>query len=86
MAGYWDPILLFMEKAIEADLITLPGASRKISHDVVTAIPKIGSERGVIAEGKVADLAIVNPKRISEVDTVIIGGSPAVRNGQIQNS
>ncbi len=85
IAGYWDPILLFMEKAIEADLITLPGAIRKISHDVVAAIPKIGSERGVIAEGKVADLAIVNPKRLSEVDTVMIGGYPAVRNGQIQN-
>jgi predicted amidohydrolase len=84
IAGYWDPILLVMEKAIEADLITLPGAIQKISHDVVTAIPRIGTERGVISEGKVADLAIVNPKRISEVDTVIIGGCPAVQNGRIR--
>lgn len=83
IAGYWDPILLVMEKAVEAGLITLPQAIRKTTRDVVEAIPRIGTDRGTIAPGKVADLAIVHPKRISEVRTVLVGGRKAVHEGKI---
>jgi hypothetical protein len=83
IAGYWDPILLVMEKAVEAGVITLPQAIRKTSSDVVEAIPRIGTDRGIIAPGKVADLAIVHPKRISEVRTVLVGGRKAVHEGKI---
>lgn len=83
IAGYWDPIPLLMEKAIEADLISLPGAVRKMSRNIVEAIPRIGSERGTIAPGKVADLAIVNAKKISEVHTVLVGGLKVVHEGKV---
>ena len=86
IAGYWDPIPLVMEKAIEAGLISLPKAIRKMSRDVVEAISRIGSNRGIIAPGKVADLAIVSPKRISEVHTVLVGGRQVVSNGSISLS
>jgi alpha-D-ribose 1-methylphosphonate 5-triphosphate diphosphatase PhnM len=83
IAGYWDPILLVMEKAVEAGVITLPQAIRKTSSDVVEAIPRIGTDRGIIAPGKVADLVVVHPKRISEVRTVLVGGRKAVHEGKI---
>lgn len=83
IAGYWDPIPLVMEKAFEAGLITLPRAIRKVSRDIVEAIPRIGSERGTIAPGKVADVAIVNAKRISEVHTVLVGGLKVVHEGKV---
>jgi len=82
IAGYWDPIPLIMEKGIEAGLITLPEAVQKMSRNVVESIPRIGSDRGTIAPGKVADLAIVQSKKISEVHTVIIGGRQVVREGR----
>ncbi len=83
IAGYWDPIPLVMEKAVEAGFISLPEAIRKMTSDVLEAIPRIGSDRGTIAPGKVADLAIVHPQRISEVRTVIIGGRQVVREGKV---
>lgn len=86
IAGYWDPIPLLMEKAIEADLISLPGAVRKMSRNIVEAIPRIASDRGTIAPGKVADLAIVSPKRISEAHTILVGGRQVLSNGSISVS
>ena len=83
IAGYWDPIPLVFEKAIEAGLITLPKAIRKMSRDVVEAIPLLGQDRGMIAPGKIADIVIVDAKRISRVSTVIIGGRTVVAGGAI---
>jgi len=83
IAGYWDPIPLVVEKAIEAGLISLPRAVQMMSKRVVDAIPRIGSERGTLAPGKVADVVITHPKKISEIRAVIIGGRQVVEEGKI---
>jgi alpha-D-ribose 1-methylphosphonate 5-triphosphate diphosphatase PhnM len=83
IAGYWDPIPLIMEKAVEAGFLTMPMAVRKMTRDVVEAIPRIGSDRGSITTGKAADLAIVDPNNISQVQTVMIGGRVVVRDGKV---
>ena len=83
IAGYWDPIPLIVEKAIEAGLIKLPQAVQMMSQRVVEAIPRIGSERGTLAPGKVADLVITHPTKISEIRTVIIGGRKVADQGKI---
>ncbi len=83
IAGYWDPIPLIAEKAVEANLISLPQVIQMMSKRVVDAIPRIGSERGTLAPGKVADVVITHPKRISEVKTVMIGGRKVVDHGKI---
>jgi alpha-D-ribose 1-methylphosphonate 5-triphosphate diphosphatase PhnM len=83
ISGYWDPILLVMQKLIEVGLISLPKAVRMMSRSVVEAIPKIGRDRGSIASGKMADLTITHPKQISQVCSVLIGGRQIVKNGII---
>jgi cytosine/adenosine deaminase-related metal-dependent hydrolase len=83
IAGYWDPIPLVVEKAIEAGLIGLPQAVQMMSKRVVDAMPRIGSERGTLAPGKVADVVITDPKRISEVRTVLIGGRRVMDQGRL---
>ena len=83
IAGYWDPIPLVMEKVMEAGLVSLPRAVRMMTRDVTEAIPRLGSDRGAISPGKVADLVVVNPKRISEIDMVLIGGRPLVKGGHL---
>jgi predicted amidohydrolase len=85
ISGYWDPILVVMQKLFEADLISLPKAVRMMSRSVVEAIPKIGRDRGTIAPGKMADLVITHPKQISQVRWVLIGGRQVVKNGIIMS-
>lgn len=84
--GYWDPILLVLEKAVEEGVIDLPRAIALATSNVAKAIPKIAPNRGLIAPGKIADLLVVNKDKISEVDTVIIGGRIVVEGGKLVSS
>jgi len=83
IAGYWDSIPLILEKAIEAGAISLPAAVHMASRKVVQAIPRIGSDRGLIAPGFVADLVITDRQHLSQIKQVIIGGQTVVRAGRV---
>jgi len=80
--GLWDSILLVIESAVNAGLVNLAAAIAMTSHNVVRALPLLAPERGLIARGKVADLTLVNEKKISVVDKVIIGGKVVVEGGK----
>jgi len=84
MAGNWDPIILFIEKAVNNKSISLPKALAMTSCNVAKAIPKLAQNTGYIAEGKSADLVILNPNKISDVQHVLVDGIPVVLNGQIK--
>jgi imidazolonepropionase-like amidohydrolase len=72
--GYWDPIPLFIEKAVEKKAIELPKAIELCTSKVANAIPGLATNRGLVMPGKVADLVLLDAKRISSVYMVIIGG------------
>jgi len=80
---FWDPILKILQYAIEQNVINLPQAISLTTGNVLNCLPNIAPNRGLIEEGRVADLTIVNQKKISAVQTVIIGGKVVVMNGNI---
>jgi len=84
MAGNWDPIILFIEEAVNKKKITLPKALAMTSCNVAKAIPKLATNTGFIEEGKAADLVVLDPDTISKVKHVLIDGIPVVMNGEIK--
>lgn len=81
--GAHDPMLVVLEKAIARHCLDLPTAIALVTNNVAHAVPLLAPNRGIVAEGKEADLAIIDKEHISQVDTVIIGGRIAVEHGQL---
>jgi dihydroorotase-like cyclic amidohydrolase len=86
MAGNWDPIILFIEEAVNKKKITLTKALAMTSCNVAKTIPKLATNTGFIEEGKAADLVVLEPDTISKVQHVLIDGIPVVANGEIKAS
>ena len=82
MMGYWDSILLVLEKAVEQKLIDLPGAVAMATTNVTKALPRIAHSRGFLEVGRVADVVLTGKDRISEVRTVIVGGRVVIEDGK----
>ena len=80
--GYWDPILLVMEKAIEQRIISLPRAIA-IASGAAKLVPLLAPNRGMITPGRIADIVIVDRDHISKVKTVIISGRIVVDDGKL---
>jgi imidazolonepropionase-like amidohydrolase len=83
IGGYHDAILLVIRKAIEENLVTLPGAIRMATSAPAEYIPGLAPRRGLIKEGYIADITIVDRDDISKVRHVLIGGRVVVEDGQI---
>lgn len=80
---FWDPILRILEYAVEQNVIGLPQAISLATGNVQECLPGIAPDRGLIEEGKVADLVIIDGERISDVRIVVVGGEVVVMEGQI---
>jgi imidazolonepropionase-like amidohydrolase len=80
--GYWDSILLVLEKAVEQKVIDLPGAVALATGNVVKALPRIAYNRGFLEVGRVADLVLLGKDSLSEVRTVVIGGRIIIEDGR----
>ncbi len=83
MGGFHDPILLVLERAVDAGLLSLPKAVALATGNVARAFATAVPERGLLEEGRVADLVVTADAHISHVDTVLIGGEVVVQGGRI---
>jgi imidazolonepropionase-like amidohydrolase len=83
IGGYHDPILLVLQKAIEAGILTVPQAIRLATSAAAKLVPGVAPDRGLIQPGKVADICVVDRDDISKVRCVIIGGEIVVEDGRI---
>jgi hypothetical protein len=72
--GFWDPMLLVVEKAAEAGAITLEAGVRMVTGRVAEAVPRLAPQRGAIIEGHVADVVITAPGRLHDVRKVLVSG------------
>lgn len=84
MGGNWDPMLLLIEKAVKENRISLPKAISMVTYNVTKAIPKLAINCGTIDIGKTADLVILDSKKLSKVNYVLINGVPIVEKGEIK--
>jgi imidazolonepropionase-like amidohydrolase len=79
--GYHDPILLAIDCATKAGVVSLPAAIAMATANVADAIPGVAPRRGRVTPGAIADLVLTDPADLPRVRTVIIGGEIAVRAG-----
>jgi alpha-D-ribose 1-methylphosphonate 5-triphosphate diphosphatase PhnM len=80
--GYHDPILLAIDHATKAGVVTLPAAIAMATENVADAIPAVAPGRGRIVPGAVADLVVTDPARLDRVGVVVVGGAVVVRDGR----
>lgn len=81
--GYHDPILLVLQRAVEAGILTLARAVHLATAAPAGIVPGVAPNRGLIEPGKVADLCVVERDNWSKVRYVIIGGRLIVEEGKI---
>jgi alpha-D-ribose 1-methylphosphonate 5-triphosphate diphosphatase PhnM len=72
--GFWDPMLLVVERAAAAGATTLQDGVRMLTRGPAEAIPGLAPRRGAIAPGLVADLVVTEPGRLSAVREVLVSG------------
>ena len=73
--GFWDPMLLLVEKAAEAGATSIEEGVRLMTSAVVDAIPALAPDRGRIVAGAVADVVVTEPGRLSAVREVLVSGA-----------
>jgi len=72
--GFWDPMLLIVEKAYEAGAISLEEGVRLLTSAPADAIPGLAPDRGRLQSEAVADLVVTDPGRLSQVREVLVSG------------
>jgi predicted amidohydrolase len=75
--GFWDPMLLVVEKAAEHGAITLAAGVRMVTGAVADAVPLLAPQRGTLEPGKVADVVVTAPGSLSDVRHVLVSGVEA---------
>jgi imidazolonepropionase-like amidohydrolase len=80
--GHHDPILLAIDRATKAGVVSLPAAVAMATANVADAIPGIAPRRGRVVPGALADLVMTDPAALHQVGTVMISGKIVVRDGQ----
>src|SRR5439155_2559907 len=72
--GYPDPIIHFVDTAAKQGVISLAQGVAMCTSNQAKAIPGLADERGILAEGKIADICITERGNLSRVKHVLVGG------------
>jgi len=81
--GDWDSVLDAINRMVRLDQSSLAKAVALATGNVAKALPELASDRGLIAPGRLADIAIVEKHNLSRVRHVIKKGRVVVCNGAI---
>jgi len=79
--GDWDSILAAINRMVQREQTTLPGAIALATGNVARIFPEFAGDRGILAPGKRADVAIVESHNLARVRHLMINGRFAVWNG-----
>jgi imidazolonepropionase-like amidohydrolase len=72
--GYADPIIHFVDTAVKEGVVGLAQGIAMCTSNHSKAIPGLADDRGILAEGKIADICITELGNLSSVKHVLIGG------------
>lgn len=80
--GHHDSMLLVIDRAVKAGVVSLPDAIAMASANVADAIPGLAPNRGRVVPGSCADMVITRADALDDVQAVIVNGTVEVRNGK----
>jgi imidazolonepropionase-like amidohydrolase len=80
--GHHDSILLAIDRATRAGVVSLPAAIAMATANAADAIPGVAPRRGRVVPGAIADLVVTDPLALHDVRDVMIGGEIVVRDGR----
>jgi imidazolonepropionase-like amidohydrolase len=80
--GHHDPILLAIDRATRAGVVSLPAAVAMATSTVADAVPGLAPRRGRVVPGAIADLVMTDPAQLDRVRAVMIGGDIVARDGR----
>lgn len=72
--GFWDPMLRIVAEADRAGVLPLGQGVRAVTSRPAEAVPGLAPQRGFVAPGQVADLAITAPGDVATVTAVLTSG------------
>jgi hypothetical protein len=72
--GYWDPILVTIERAVASGVLSVECGVRAATGGVAEALQLFAPNRGTLEEGKVADVVVTEPGSLSRVAHVLTSG------------
>ncbi len=79
--GDFDSILTAVHRMVQRGQLTLPRAVALATGNVARVFRELASDRGILARGKRADIAIVESHNIGRVRHLIVNGRLAICNG-----
>jgi imidazolonepropionase-like amidohydrolase len=77
-AGHWDGMFEMVDAIARVGLTTLEQAVAMATGNVGKAIPRIGTERGLLKAGQLADVVVSAPRSPADVRLVVIDGEIAL--------
>jgi imidazolonepropionase-like amidohydrolase len=80
--GHHDPILLAIDRATKAGVLSLPSAVAMATANVADVIAGLAPRRGRVVPGAIADLVVTDPVQLERVRTVLVGGEIVARDGR----
>lgn len=77
-SGYWDGVYEAVEAVVRVGLAPLEKAVAMVSGNVGRAIPRLGTDRGLLKAGYLADVVVTSARHPSDVEMVVVGGEVAL--------
>lgn len=74
--GFWDPMLLVVERAQAAGALSIEEGIRLVTSGPADAVPGLAPDRGRLVAGAVADVVITEPGELSRIRSVLVSGTP----------
>jgi len=82
--GHWDSMFELAHHLVDAGLATRAEAIAMATGNVARLFPALADGRGLLAAGRVADVAILDRYNIGRVESLVVGGRTAVRGGRTE--